>query len=46
MKETNASIEERRKAIVNKSEEKAKAETDLTESNEAKEFVNLQPQSF
>merc|ERR1719178_466179 len=42
VKETNASIEEKSKAIVNKSEEKAKAETDLTESNEAKESVLLE----
>merc|ERR1712182_77180 len=33
VKETNASIEAASKAIVNKSEEKAKAETDLTQSN-------------
>jgi len=42
VKETNASIEEKSKAIVNKSEEKAKAETDLTQSNEDKEAVLLE----
>jgi len=42
VKETNASIEEKSKAIVNKSEEKAKAETDLTQSNEDKESVMLE----
>merc|ERR1719155_265628 len=42
VKETNASIEEKSKAIVNKSEDKAKAETDLTQSNEDKESVLLE----
>jgi chromosome segregation ATPase len=42
VKETNASIEEKSKAIVNKSEEKAKSETDLTQSNEEKESVMLE----
>jgi len=42
VKETNASIEEKSKAIVNKSEEKAKSETDLTQSNEDKESVMLE----
>merc|ERR1719486_1489026 len=42
VKETNASIEEKSKAIVNKSEEKAKAETDLTQANEDKESVLLE----
>jgi len=42
VKETNASIEEKSKAIVNKSEEKAKSETDLTQSNEDKEAVMLE----
>merc|ERR1719439_411915 len=42
VKGTNASIEEKSKAIVNKSEEKAKAETDLTQANEDKESVLLE----
>jgi len=42
VKETNASIEAKSKEMVNKTEEKAKAETDLTESNEAKENVLLE----
>merc|ERR1719221_1466686 len=33
VKETNASIEAKSKAIINKSEERAKAETDLTQAN-------------
>merc|ERR1711920_83989 len=37
VKETNASIEAKSKEIVNKSEQKAKAETDLVETKEAKE---------
>merc|ERR1711897_120831 len=37
VKETNASIEAKSKDIVNKSEEKAKAESDLVETEEAKE---------
>merc|ERR1712124_131520 len=39
VKETNASIEAKSKDIVNKSEEKAKAEGDLVEAQEAKEGV-------
>merc|ERR1719191_2585507 len=42
VKETNASIEAKSKEIVNKSEEKAKTEADLTESNESKENVLLE----
>jgi len=42
VKETNNSIEEKTKAIINKSEEKAKAETDLTQANEDKEAVLLE----
>merc|ERR1719428_990164 len=42
VKETNASIEAKSKAIVNKSELKAKAETDLVETKESKEAVMLE----
>merc|ERR1740129_154580 len=42
VKETNASIEAQSKEIVNKSEEKAKAESDLVETKEAKEAVMLE----
>jgi len=42
VKETNASIETKTKEIINKSEEKAKAETDLTQANEDKESVLLE----
>merc|ERR1712226_148155 len=42
VKETNASIEAKSKDIVNKSELKAKAETDLVETKEAKEAVMLE----
>merc|ERR1712170_171368 len=42
VKETNASIEAKTKEIINKSEEKAKAETDLTQANEGKEAVLLE----
>merc|ERR1719223_2422722 len=42
VKETNASIEAKSKDIVNKSEEKAKAEADLVETKEAKEAVMLE----
>merc|ERR1719221_1167517 len=42
VKETNASIEAMSKEIVNKSELKAKAETDLVETKEAKEAVMLE----
>merc|ERR1719325_172338 len=42
VKETNASIEVKSKEIVNKSELKAKAETDLVETKEAKEAVMLE----
>merc|ERR1719504_271852 len=42
VKETNASIEAKSKDIVNKSEEKAQAETDLTQANEDKEAVLLE----
>merc|ERR1719254_397532 len=42
VKETNASIEAKSKDIVNKSEEKAKAEADLVETKEAKESVLLE----
>merc|ERR1712083_156876 len=42
VKETNASIEAKTKEMINKSEEKAKAESDLTEANQAKENVLLE----
>jgi len=42
VKETNASIEAKSKEMVNKTEENAKAESELTESNEAKENVLLE----
>merc|ERR1719161_1387875 len=42
VKETNASIEAKSKEIVNKSEEKAQAETDLVEAEEAKDAVMLE----
>merc|ERR1712176_544047 len=42
VKETNNSIEAKSRDIVNKSEEKAKAETDLVETKEAKEGVVLE----
>merc|ERR1712032_46135 len=42
VKETNASIEAKSKEIVNKSEQKAKAEGELVETKEAKEAVMLE----
>merc|ERR1719506_3327314 len=42
VKETNSGIEAKSKDMVNKTEEKAKAETDLTQSNESKENVLLE----
>merc|ERR1719384_2661791 len=42
VKETNNSIEAKSKDIVNKSEEKAKAESDLVEAKESKEAVMLE----
>merc|ERR1719230_1515047 len=42
VKETNASIEEKSADIVNKSENKAKAETDLVEAKENHEAVMLE----
>merc|ERR1719223_112849 len=42
VKETNASIEEKSKDIVNKSETKAKAEEELVETKEAKEATMLE----
>jgi len=42
VKETNSSIEQKTKSIINKSEEKAKAETDLNQANEDKEAVLLE----
>jgi len=42
VKETNASIEAKSKEIVNKSEEKAKAESELVETKESKEAVMLE----
>merc|ERR1719246_385650 len=42
VKETNASIEAKSKDIVNKSEEKAKAEVDLVETQKAKEAAMLE----
>merc|ERR1719310_1570243 len=41
VKETNASIEAKNKDIANKSDEKAKAEGDLTEANVAKDNTLL-----
>merc|ERR1711956_141809 len=42
VKETNASIETKSKQIVNKSEEKSKAEVELVETKESKEAVMLE----
>jgi vacuolar-type H+-ATPase subunit H len=42
VKETNASIDTKSKDIVNKSESKAKAETDLVQTKEAKESIMLE----
>merc|ERR1740123_796566 len=42
VKETNNSIEAKTRDIINKSETKAKAETDLIEAKEAKEGVLLE----
>ena len=42
VKETNASIEEKSKDIVNKSENKAKAEAELVETKESKEATMLE----
>ena len=42
VKETNASVEEKTKTMVNKSEEKAKAEKNLTQANEDKEATLLE----
>eukprot|EP00415_Alexandrium_ostenfeldii_P001299 UN1299 len=42
VKETNASIQAKSKEIVNKSEQKAKAETDLVAAKESKEAVMLE----
>merc|ERR1719469_292018 len=42
VKETNASIETKTKEIINKSEEKAKSETDLTQANADKDAVMLE----
>merc|ERR1719274_515349 len=42
VKDTNASIEEKSKEIVNKSELKAKAEADKTEAEEVKENVMIE----
>merc|ERR1719507_2644959 len=42
VKETNASIEAKSKEIVNKTELKAKAETDLVETKESTEAVMLE----
>jgi len=42
VKDTNASIEAKSKEIVNKTEEKAKAEGDLVQANEEKESVMLE----
>merc|ERR1740129_2433918 len=46
VKETNNSIEAKSKDIVNKSETKAKAETDLVEAKKAKEGVLLELEQF
>merc|ERR1719440_2417664 len=42
VKETNLSVETKNKDIVNKSEEKAKAEADLVQANEEKEATLLE----
>eukprot|EP00405_Crypthecodinium_cohnii_P024970 CAMPEP_0206486154 /NCGR_PEP_ID=MMETSP0324_2-20121206/40892_1 /ASSEMBLY_ACC=CAM_ASM_000836 /TAXON_ID=2866 /ORGANISM="Crypthecodinium cohnii, Strain Seligo" /LENGTH=690 /DNA_ID=CAMNT_0053964421 /DNA_START=96 /DNA_END=2168 /DNA_ORIENTATION=+ len=42
VKETNGSVESKQKDIVNKSQQKAKSETDLIEAKEAKEGVILE----
>merc|ERR1711935_540503 len=42
VKETNASIETKTKEIINKSEQKAKSETDLNQANQDKESVLLE----
>jgi uncharacterized protein YbgA (DUF1722 family) len=42
VKETNNTIEAKNKDMINKSEEKAKSETDLTQANEDKESVLLE----
>merc|ERR1712048_662397 len=42
VKETNNTIEAKNKDMINKTEEKAKAETDLTQANEDKEAVLLE----
>merc|ERR1712224_1024844 len=42
VKETNGSIEAKSKDVVNKSEEKAKAEADLVETKEEKESVMVE----
>merc|ERR1719444_410335 len=42
VKETNASVEAKSKDIVNKSETKAKAETDLVDAKDAKDAVMLE----
>merc|ERR1719263_1929847 len=42
VKESNASIEEKNKDIVNKTENKAKTESDLVEAKESKEAVMLE----
>ena len=42
VKETNASIEEKSKVVVNKSEQKAKAEQDRVQTQEEKEAVTLE----
>ena len=42
MKDTNASIEEKSKDIVNKPEQKTKAEQDLVQAQDKKEVVRLE----
>jgi len=42
VKETNASVEEKTKSMVNKAEEKAKSEKNLTQANEDKEAALLE----
>jgi hypothetical protein len=42
VRETNASIEAKSKEIINKSELKGKAETDLVEANQAKDSTMLE----
>merc|ERR1719161_878003 len=46
VKETNASVEAKNKDMINKQEEKAKAEADLVEAQKAKESALLEPEQL